>query len=124
VVFRAAGIASACSLVAAPALTLTGEALFGDGVHAPEVFAGALLGTMFFAVTAVAAGIFQNGPALRTAVMWSYAAKTVLVFAMFLTVDLDRIDRDAFGFSTMISAFTYLSLQTVLIAQRKRFFRP
>jgi hypothetical protein len=110
-------------LVVAPLLIVVGEAIVGD-VHGLEVVLGAMLGTCFFLVTALVAGAFQNSPALRTAVMWSYLVKTALVVAMFLLVDLDQIDRNVFAFSTVVSAITYLLVQTVLIAQRNRFFRP
>lgn len=120
VVLSGAALGACAALVAAPAVELLIQSMFGKA-HAPEVFAGALIATVFFGVTALTAAIFQNTPVLRMAVMLSYVVKTSLVIVALELVSINEAQGRIFGVSLLISALVYLLFQTAYIAKWRRF---
>jgi hypothetical protein len=115
-VLKGAALGATAALVAAPAVELLVQDIVG-APHAPEVFAGALLATAFFGVTAVTAAFFQNTPALRTAVMLSYVIKTSLVIIAIELINVSQATGRTFGISLTISGVVYLFFQTTYIAR-------
>jgi hypothetical protein len=118
-VFIAAGLAAMASVVVAPLIEV-GIWWQLASAHALIVFMGALLATVFFAVGAITAAIYQGSPNLRTAVLMSYVVKTSIIFAGLQTIQLRDSDALPFAISVVVSGFTYLVVQTLhLVKWRK-----
>ena len=109
-------------LVASPAAVLAISAAF-DAVHVGETVSGALVGSLFFAITAFAALAFKDSPELKFVVLSTYVIKTGVLAGLLLVVPFDGVDRNAVAIATVVSAFAYLITQSVLITHGERRFR-
>jgi hypothetical protein len=122
IVFRAVAAASIAGAVVVPVVIAIVELILGS-VHVVEIVAGALVGTLFFAVSGVVAAIYQNSPSLRTAVLLTYVIKTSMLFGIGMSLRLDHVNRPTLAASTAASAVIYVAVQSLMITQRNRRFR-
>lgn len=113
---RAIASGSFAGLIVVPLTLLLGE-MVSDRIYVAETLLGALIGTTFFASTALVVMRYQNSPSLRTMVMSTYVSKTGLLFAAGSAVTLDSANRPLLAAATGGSAVAYLLVQTFMITR-------
>lgn len=105
--------------VVAPIVLFLIELAKGE-VLLPETLAGVVIGTAFFAITAVATWRFRDFDHLQAVVICSYVVKIVPLVLLAAFVPLTRTQRVVVGGSVLLSALLYLGAQTVTVALRGR----
>ncbi len=108
-------LASLASLILTPIVLAVARATLG-AVSPGSIVVGALVATVFFAISGVMAVVTWDDDSFRKPLMRSYVIKAVVLLVTGLVISGTSIDRNAFASSAVCSALVYLAVQAVALS--------